>query len=143
MATKKKPEIDTTGGSIHEIDLYALGQAIDDTWGRSSTSSTVDAKTAVKVTLVSNRLKFMYLVVVNFNSIQQQRALKEHADAEADVLIKLRLASVKALYKKLSGKTLKVSEVSASDGDFEVINLSSYNANKTAYFRKVVVYEIT
>lgn len=122
-----------------KVDINALGQAIDTTWGRSSTPKT--ASYSVKMTLVGNCIQVSYAAIVNFATeramIETRRAYAE----ESKSIIKAHLDGAKASYKELSGKTLKLKEIATSDS-LEIIANSVNNPKRTAYFRCKALYQV-
>jgi hypothetical protein len=117
-----------------------ISQAIDSSWGNSSTPQT--ASYSVKMALVGDdKLKVNYLAIVNFSSQNELTRMKKAYEEEADRVIDAVLKNVKAKYKDLSTKTLKLKEESSSD-DVEVINLGVHNPKRTAYYRSVAIYTI-
>ncbi len=123
-----------------DIDYNALGQAIDTTWGRSSTSKT--ASYSVKLSLAGpDRLLASYAAVVNFGTEKQMIDMKRRYSDESESVVASVLKAVKGSYKDLCGSTLKAHEVSSTDG-LEIINCSVHNPRRTAYYRRQTVYEI-
>lgn len=121
------------------IDYNALGQAIDTTWGRSSTPQT--ASYSVKFNLAGERLIVSYQVIVNFASEKEMILMKRACHEESDRVIKAHLTNVKGIYKDLSGSPLKTNETESTDS-LEIINFNVHNPKRTAYFRRKVVLEI-
>lgn len=123
-----------------EIDYNALGQAIDTTWGRSSTPKT--ATYSVKLSLLSaGRMLASYAVVVSFATERQMIDCKRAQVSESESIINEALKTVKANYKELSGSTIKLKEVSTVDS-LEIINMNVHTAKRTAYYRRKTVFEI-
>jgi len=122
------------------LDIISLGQAIDTTWGRSSTPQT--ASYSVKFTLMGgNSMLASYQVIVNFVSEKEMILMKRSCAEEADDVIKGNLAAVKDKYKDLSGESLKVSEVKSSDS-LEIIGFNVHNPKRTAYYRCKKIFEL-
>lgn len=123
-----------------DIDFNALGQAIDTSWGRSSTP--VTATRSVKVNLIGDsRMKVMYMTVVSFASNRDLVRVKKENEAEAGSVINQVVGTIKSTYKELAGRALKVKEV-ASDDSVEVIGLAVSNPNRTAYYRRTILFEV-
>lgn len=123
-----------------DIDYNALGQAIDTTWGRSSTPKT--ASYSVKLSLAGpDRLLASYAAVVNFGTEKQMIDMKRRYSDESESITASVLKAVKGSYKDLCGSSLKAHEISSSDG-LEIINCSVHNPRRTAYYRRQTVYEI-
>ena len=71
---------------MEDINLNALGQAMDDTWGRSSTPKT--ASYSVKFSFYGgNRILASYQVITNFVSERQMIDMKRRcSDESLDVI---------------------------------------------------------
>ena len=123
-----------------DIDFNALGQAIDTTWGRSSTPQT--ASYSVKLRMLGpDRLEASYAAVVNFGTERQMIDMKRRYVDESKSVTSAVLKAVKANYKELSGESLKAKELIASES-VEIINLNVHNARRTAYYRRKTIFEI-
>lgn len=120
------------------VDVNALGQAIDTSWGRSSTPLT--SMYAVKLrfgpgfTIIAQLN--MHINVGNRASIIQAR--QKYTDETAH-LINAVLKKVKAEYKDICGGTVTFKEVS-EDNDIEMIG-SLANPRRQALFKKTMVFE--
>ncbi len=123
-----------------DIDYNALGQAIDTTWGRSSTPKT--ASYSVKLTMLGpDRLLASYAAVVNFGTERQMIEMKRMYSEESESITSEVLKAVKANYKELSGESLAAKELS-SDDSLEIIGFNVHNPRRTAYYRRKTVFEI-
>jgi hypothetical protein len=128
MAEKKK------------TDINALGQAIDSTWGRSSTPKT--ASYSVKMTMQGiDRLLVSYQAIINFASEVHMIQSKRSASEESERVVTEVIKHLKANYKELSGQTITLKEVN-SDDSLEIIGFAVHNPKRTALFRKKVLFEI-
>jgi hypothetical protein len=124
-----------------EIDFASLQQAMDTSWGRSSTPRT--AQHSVKFQIEgSNRLVASYCAIVNFVSERQMIEQKRRYSDEGSTVVNAHVKFIKERYKAINGGSLKVNEVSAHDS-IEIIGLNCYNPKRTAYMRKKIVFEIT
>lgn len=123
------------------IDFNALGQAIDTTFGRSSTKN--GASKSVKMRMLdAEKLEVRYMVIVNLVSEREMVDLKKRYKEESDDVINSALKVVKETYKDLSESSIKFKQVNDVDS-FEVIDLNIYNGKKTAYFRRTIVFEMS
>jgi hypothetical protein len=133
------------------IDYNALGQAIDTTWGKTSTPKT--ASYSVKFTLSaalesgtkgedgSPILTASYAAIVNFGTEKEMALMKQMYESESIEVINAALKNVKAIYSKLSGKTLKSKEHTTSDS-LEIIGFAIHNPKRTAYYRRKTAFEL-
>jgi hypothetical protein len=122
------------------IDINALGQAIDTTWGRSSTPQV--ASHSVKFTFQgSDKILASYVVIINFASEKQMIEMKRSCAEDSDKVIAAHVKSVKDSYKKLTGETVTLKEESSSDS-IEIIGFNVHNPKRTAYYRRKVIFEI-
>jgi hypothetical protein len=126
---------------MSDIDYNALGQAIDTTWGRSSTPQT--ASYSVKVTMLGpDRLLASFAAVVNFGTENEMIQMKRRYSEEAGSIINEFLRIIKANYKKFSSSSLTAKEINSTD-NLEIINFNVHNPRRTAYYRRKVVFEIS
>lgn len=121
------------------VDLSALQQAFDTTFGRSSTP--LSAQHSVKFQLSGSRMIVRYGAFINFASERNLTDQKLRYSSEATTVINAHMKVVKDRYKSICGKTLSVKEVNTTDS-VEVTGMNSFNARKTALFRQTVVYDI-
>lgn len=124
-----------------EVDFVSLGQVIDSSWGRSSTPNA--SGMSVKFTIVNDStLKVSYVAVVNFASENEMIVMKRRYSEESQRVIDEHLKVIKADYKKLANQSLTLKEESSSDS-IEIIGFNVHNPKRTAYFRKVSLYNMT
>jgi hypothetical protein len=130
-----------------EISINALGQAMDTTWGRSSTPST--ASHSVKFTFADgNRIVASYASIISFISEKQMIETKITSDDHANRIIAMHVDSIKKDYKVLvedSGgykPSVSFKEISSTDS-LEIIGFNVHNPLRKAYFRKKVIFEIS
>lgn len=129
--------IDTT---LTDINLNALGQAIDTTWGRSSTPLT--ASHSVKFTLLGgNMILASYQVITNFVSEKEMILMKRSCSEDSLKAIAAHIKHVKDTYKDLTGETVNFSEKDSSDS-LEIIGFNVHNPKRTAYYRRKTIFEL-
>lgn len=129
------------------INYMALGQAIDTTWGRSSTPKT--ASYSVKFTVGSSTdseaegavMTASYAAIVNFGTEKEMSLMKQRYEGESKDIINAVLDNIKSVYAELSGQTLKVKEY-ATDESLEIIGFAVHNPKRTAYYRRKTIFEI-
>jgi len=122
------------------IDYNALGQALDTTWGRSSTPRT--ASFSVKFSLSGNVLVASYAAIVNFGTEHEMIQMKRNYESESVKVIAEVLKQVKANYKKFSGgKTISLKEISSEDS-LEIIGFGVHNPKRTSYYRRKTKFEL-
>ena len=126
----------------NDIDFNALGQAIDTTWGRSSTPKT--ASYSVKMSMLGpDRLLVSYAAIVTFGTERQMIEMKRAYSSEADSVVAEVIKKVKANYKELTGDSLATKAVPMGEVDsLEIINLNVHNARRSAYYRRKAVFEL-
>jgi len=123
-----------------DIDYSALGQAIDTTWGRSSTPRT--SSYSVKLTMQGrDRLLVSYAVVVNFGTERQMIEMKRRYAEESIAVTNDAVKRAKATYRELTGNSIKAKELSASDS-LEIISFNVHTARRTAYYRRKAIFEV-
>lgn len=125
---------------MSEIDFNALGQAIDTTFGRSSTPN--GASQSVKFILRGNNvLEVNFAMIVNLVNDREMIDMQKKYRNEADDVIEAALKRVKAEYTEQAESKLKLKQTKDSD-KFEIIDLNIYNGKRTAYYRRCVQFEI-
>ncbi len=126
-----------------KIDYNALGQAVDTSWGRSSTPKT--ASYSVKVVLAgSERIKLSYAAIVNFTTEKQMILMKRDYAEEAGRVLAEAMKQIKARYKDICGESLSLSVVKGSESDsVEIININIHNVRRTAYFRRTCFVDLS
>ena len=108
------------------ININALGQAMDTTWGRSSTPMT--ASYSVKFSFLGDgKILASYKVITNFVSEKQMIHMKRSCSEESLDVID---AYVKSLKEENSTDSL------------EIIGFNVHNPKRTAYYRRKTVFEI-
>ena len=123
-----------------KLDINALGQAIDTTFGRSSTPKT--ASYSVKFSYMGDsRLLASYKVITNFVSEKEMIKMKKNCLEESESIIAEHVKFVKETYKQLRGDSLTLKEESATDS-LEIIGFAVHNPKRTAYYGRKVVFEI-
>lgn len=123
-----------------DIDYNALGQAIDTTWGRSSTPKT--ASYSVKLTMLGpDRLMASYAAIVNFGTEEQMIHMKRRYSSESESVTAEVVKTIKENYKELCGESLKAKELDSTDS-LEIISTNVHNPRRTAYYRRKTVFEI-
>lgn len=123
-----------------KLNINALGQAIDSSWGRTSTPRS--ASYSVKFSFMGDsRLLASYKVIINFVSEKQMIDMKRNCLEESESVIAEHVKFVKETYKQLTGDALVLKEESATDS-LEIIGFNVHNPKRTAYYRRKVVFEI-
>jgi hypothetical protein len=125
-----------------KLDLNALQQAIDTTWGRSSTPKT--SSFSIKMSINQNcDLSIQYSTIVNFGSEGEMIQMKRMHQGDADQLIDKSIKSVKSRYKDICGNSLNISvDSSCIEDTFELTELNIHNKRKTALFRRFCIATI-
>lgn len=119
--------------------VNTLGQLINTSYGKSST---VAAPTSsIKMSLQGNALIVKYITIVHYASEQSMREQSKEHERAADQLTKKTVIEVENEFKKIEGKSLKLTRKN-SDSGIELISMSPYNPRKVAYFRLNTTYEI-
>lgn len=121
------------------LDHNALAQAIDSTWGRSSTPK--HAGYSVKFQTGGGRLTAVYTAIVNFGTEHERIQVRRRCAEESESVLAAEVKRVKAAYKEISGKTLKLKELTARD-ELELVGASAHNPRRTALYRRRSVMEL-
>ena len=122
------------------VDINALAQSIDSTFGRSSTPQT--ASYSVKITQAGpDILSVSYAAIVNFGNEREMIHMKRAYVEEAASVISAYLKRVKENYKEITGDTIKLTLRDPVDS-VEIINYNCHNCKRTAYIRRKCLAEI-
>lgn len=122
-------------------ELNALGQVLDTSFGRASTSTI--ASHSIKMQVVNNNtIKLVYSTIINLTTENDARMMKQRYTDESEDIIAKHVKKVKAEYKELTEKALKIKE-RGSDVSLEIMNTNPYNKKKTALLRRTVVYDLS
>lgn len=126
-----------------KFDINALGQVMDTTWTRSGASSGPVLSThSVKAKLISDdQIKIMYVTVVN---MVRDRDLRESCaiyEKEADSIIESTVKKIVSDYKEITEESIKLKRTTI-DSNVEIIDLNHFNQKRSAYFRRVAIFEI-
>lgn len=122
------------------VDYNALGQAIDTTWGRTSTPQT--NQYSVKLHIDGpNRLVASYAAIVNFGTEREIVEMKRrYADESRDAIAAI-IKAAKNRYKSITGSSITVKELATTDS-LEITGVNFYNPRRSAYYRRKTVFEL-
>lgn len=123
-----------------KLDLDALSQATDTSWGRSSTPRTT--QNSVKFVIQGNQLVVSFVSIVQFANERQMIETKRLYDDESTRIINANIAATKKRYKEICGKTLKTAEIGTKES-VEIINMNFFNPSKKAYYRRKTIFEVS
>jgi len=122
---------------MNSSDLNTLGQVLETSWGKASTSS-LSATTSIKTSLSAQTGKTIlttkYVVIISLGSMQDVEPAKIRNFGEAEKITKEYVKNVKKEFKDLSGKVLTLKDLNCDDS-IEIIDTSAFTPRKTAYYR--------
>lgn len=116
-----------------------LGQILDTTFGRSST--TKNPTFSIKTTMASDRINVTYTTIVNLVADRVMRDQVKEEERVSEKLINDFIAEVKKEYKQVAGSALKLKKGDSTD-EIELISMSPYNPKRTAYYRRRAVFTV-
>jgi len=122
------------------MDINLIGQAINDTWGKSSTGKSHTM--SVKASLSGQQLTVKFVTIINLGSIHESEKAKKDSKEDGVKVIDQYIKDLKKNFKELAGgdRSLKLKETGDHDS-LEVISMSAYNPRKTAYYRLNVLFD--
>lgn len=123
-----------------DIDINALGQSLDTSWGRSSTPKT--AGYSVKFTMQGSRVIASLTAIINFGSEKEMILTKRAYSAESVSIIDNAVKQVRDTYKEITDESIKFDEVGSTES-VEVIGFNVHNPKRTAYFRRKSIFEVS
>ncbi len=146
------------------IDLNALGQAIDTSFTRSSASSGPACSTnSIKCGFVAGeklKVKIVYTTVVNMVRDRELQDSKEKYEKEGDAYIEAATKQIVKDYREWvkpgdddvdeqafddddsSKASIKLKRVDVGT-NIEIIDLNIYNGKRSALFRRIAFFEVT
>ena len=147
------------------IDLNALGQAIDTSFTRSSASSGPACSThSIKCGFVAGdklKIKVMYSTVVNMVRDRELQDSKERYEKEGDAYIEAATKKIAKEYREWvqpgdddvdergfddleenSKTSLKFKRVDMSTS-IEIVDLNIHNNKRSALFRRIAIFEVS
>lgn len=147
------------------IDLNALGQAIDTSFTRSSASSGPACSTnSIKCGFIAGdklKIKVVYSTVVNMVRDRELQDSKERYEKEGDAYIDAATKQIVKDYREqVKPGEDDVDQMAFDDDDdsfkssiklkridvathIEIVDLNIYNGKRSALFRRVAVFEVT
>lgn len=127
-----------------QINIQALGQAMDSTFTRSSASSgpVIDTH-SVKASFTGSdkvMVKIVYTCIVNMVRDKELQASKVMYEKEGDSYIDAAAKQIAKDYKEAMGETVKLKRANV-ETRIEIVDLNIYNNTRTALFRRVATFE--
>lgn len=123
---------------MNSEEINALGQIIDTTFGRSSSSGGTQS---LKCNMTGDALTIKFMTIVHF---AQERGLQVQTTKykdEAMQKINACLRDVKAQFKEKTGRTLKTVD-KGGDDNVELISSTANSPRKVAYYRVHRIFSI-
>ena len=126
---------------LSQEQVRALGQILDTTFGRSSTTDSATA--SFKTKLQGELLTVTYATFRKFASETDQWEQTKDFDKESAQLTDDFMKDAKKDFKEAAGSALKVKEQSSAT-DFEVIGVQGHiSLARTVYCKRITTFEIT
>ena len=128
------------------IDLNALGQALDTTFTRSSASSGPVLNTySVKAGFAPGeklRVKIVYTCAVNMVKDRDIRESKSRYEQEGDAYIEAAAKQIAKEYKEnVDSGSLRLSRSDVGTS-IEIVDLNVHNNKRTALFRRIAYFDV-
>lgn len=120
-------------------DISALGQAINFTFGASSSP---DGQMSVRASLLGeSTMTVKFEMIVNiFHGTARTEAMKVHNNTAESEIVSF-VKRISADYKEISGKNIKFSKIN-EQVNIEDIALNGYSPKRTSKYIKTVLFEI-
>jgi seryl-tRNA(Sec) selenium transferase len=126
---------------LSQEQVRALGQVLDTTFGRSSTTESATA--SFKTKLQGEMLTVTYATIRKFASEHDQWEQTKDFDKESAQLTNDFMKNTKKDFKEAAGSALKVKEQSSMT-DFEVIGIQAHvSPARTVYCKRITTFAIT
>lgn len=127
------------------IDLNALGQAMDTSFTRSSASSGPVLNThSIKAGFVAGdkiRVKVVYTTTVNMVRDRDIVESKVRFEKEGDSYIEAASKQIIKDYKEQVGKSIKLNRVDVGTS-VEIVDLNVMNQKRSALLRRVAIFDV-
>ena len=120
--------------------INALGQILDTTFGKSST--TKSATFSIKTKMAGDTITVMYTTIVNLVTDRVMRDQVKEEERVSEKLIGDFINEVKKEFKQVTGSALKLKKGDSTD-EIELISMSAYSPKRTAYYRRRAVYTVS
>lgn len=121
-------------------DYRTINQVADSTFGRSST---ITPGSSVKLNFLGeDRAVLIYTTVINLPKELPINSQKEKLQNESKGIVKEYIKFLKGGFKDLSGRTLKIKEISDSE-DLEYISFNHFSDLRRAYYRKRIIVQFS
>lgn len=123
------------------VDFNLLGQCIDTTFGRSSTTEGATKSVKVKLQGAGDVIQasFVFNTIINTFGTHDIRESEERCKIESETLIKDAITKIKKEYKELGGGNLKFTQCADTDA-MELISGTFYSARRMSYYRRQIVF---
>jgi len=116
-------------------DLNALSQIAMKGWGVSSMPNSVNCS------LAGDTVTLKYMTVVHFAADQALRSQVDRINHESIQILTKCVADLKAQFKDMTGKSIKLKEISNKDS-LEVISATNLSPRRVAYYRRQVILQV-
>lgn len=117
-------------------ELNVLGQITQKGWGVTSMPNSITCS------IGADQITMKYMTVVHFAA---ERALPDQVrriNDESGQLLSQCVADLKSKFKEMTGKSIKLKEVSDKDS-LEIIAATNLSPRRVAYYRRQVTFEVT
>jgi hypothetical protein len=116
-------------------ELNALGQITQKGWGVSSMPNSITCSVR------DDQITMQFMTVVHFAAEQALRSQTDRISDESIQLLTKCVADLKSQFKEMTGKSIKLKEVSNTDS-LEVIVANNLSPRRVAYYRRRVTLQV-
>lgn len=131
--------------SLDSETVAALGDAVNSTWGKSSTARSGSPSCSITAQLVGDgKLMLKYVAIVSFVLGRDEKELFKRYRDESMGAIKEYVKWLKEEFKSRQDRALKLKlPTVAVEPSVEMITTSAYSPRRSAYFRNTVVVDVS
>jgi hypothetical protein len=122
---------------LNSQEINILGQILNTTYGESSTRKSPTM--SIKGQMSGDTLTLNYTTICHLASERNMRDQVKVFEDQSVKLIKEFVSNMKKDFKEVSGRALKLKELS-SDDSVELITASAFSPRKTAYYRRFTTF---
>ena len=125
---------------LNTEEVRALGNIINQTWGKSSTK--ISPTMSITCTVEGDILIMKYVTIISLVGISGYREQCKPYEDESVKACNEYLKNIKKDFKEIAGRGLKSKQIDTQDA-IELITASPYTPRKTAYYRRNCLFKIS
>jgi hypothetical protein len=114
--------------------INALGQVIDTSWGRSSTTGAATQSVKCEI-IAAGIVRVRYTTLLSYDTAAALERQRATAREDSLKVVAAYVKFVKASFKELTGETIALKELKTTDG-LEMAHMCTNSPVKSAFYRR-------